>query len=142
MSGRPRLEISMQWWLTLSEIIRNLGLLVGGAIGVYLGWNRVTVANRQAEAQMRQTELTRRDHVAELFNRAVGQLQDEKLEVRLGAIFTLEQICRDFIDLSGPVLQLLTIYLKENRVDYGDAEPPADVREIIRLVRDRGGRET
>ncbi|MBU3889914.1 hypothetical protein FM996_02775 [Methylosinus sporium] len=91
---------------------------------------------------MRQTELTRRDHVAELFNRAVGQLQDEKLEVRLGAIFTLEQICRDFIDLSGPVLQLLTIYLKENRVDYGDAEPPADVREIIRLVRDRGGRET
>lgn len=132
----------MQWWVALSEIIRNLGLVVGGAVGVYLGWKRVTVANRQAEAQTRQAELTRRDHVAELFNRALGQLRDEKLEVRLGAIFTLEQICRDFTDLSDPVLQLLTIYLRENPVDYGDAEPPADVREIIRLVRDRGGRES
>jgi hypothetical protein len=37
--------------------------------------------------QTRQAELARRDHVAELFNRAVGQLKDEKLEVRLGAIF-------------------------------------------------------
>ncbi len=66
----------MQWWLTLSEILRNIGLVVGGAIGIFLAWKRVTVANRQAEAQTRQAELTRRDHVAELFNRAVGQLRD------------------------------------------------------------------
>jgi hypothetical protein len=130
----------MQWWLQFSEVVRNLGLVLGGAVGVYLGWKRVTVANRQAEAQTRQAELTRRDHVAELFNRAVGQLRDDKLEVRLGAIFTLEQICLDFSDLSGPVLQLLTIYLRESAVDYGEAEPPPDVREIIRLVRDRRGR--
>lgn len=129
----------MQWWVELSEIVRNLGLVAAGAIGVYLGWKRVTVANRQAEAQTRQAELTRRDHVAELFNRAVGQLKDEKLEVRLGAIFTLRQICFDFPDLSDPVVQLLTIYLTENPVDYGDADPPADVREVIRLVVDRNG---
>lgn len=129
----------MQWWVELSEIVRNIGLVAAGAVGVYLGWQRVTVANRQAEAQTRQAELTRRDHVAELFNRAVGQLKDEKQEVRLGAIFTLRQICFDFPDLSDPVVQLLTIYLKENPVDYGDADPPADVREIIRLVVDRNG---
>ncbi len=130
----------MAWWIEFSELARNLGLVVAGAVGVYLGWKRVTVANQQAEAQTRQAELTRRDHVAELFNRAVGQLRDEKLEVRLAAIFTLEQICLDFEDLSGPVLQLLTIYLQESPVDYADSEPPADVREIVRLVRDRRGR--
>lgn len=113
--------------------------MVGGAIGIILAWKRVTVANRQAEAQTRQAELTRRDHVAELFNRAVGQLNDEKLEIRLGAIFTLRQICFDFPDLSDPVLELLTIYLKESPLDYGENEPPADVREIIRLLRDREG---
>jgi hypothetical protein len=110
-------------------------------VGVYLGRKRVTVANRQAEAQTRQAELTRRDHVAELFNRAVGQLRDDKLEIRLGAIFTLRQICFDFPDLSDPVVQLLTIYLTENPLDYGDAMPPADVREIIRLVRDHDGKQ-
>lgn len=131
----------MQWWVAFSEVTRNLGLVLAGIVGVYLGWKRVTVANRQAEAQTRQAELTRRDHVAELFNRAVGQLRDDKLEIRLGAIFTLRQICFDFPDLSNPVVQLLTIYLTENPVDYGDAMPPADVREIIRLVRDHDGKQ-
>jgi hypothetical protein len=131
----------MQWWVAFSEVTRNLGLVLAGMVGVYLGWKRVTVANRQAEAQTRQAELTRRDHVAELFNRAVGQLRDDKLEIRLGAIFTLRQICFDFPDLSDPVVQLLTIYLTENPLDYGDAMPPADVREIIRLVRDHDGKQ-
>lgn len=124
----------MQWWVELTDIVRNIGLFAGGAFGLYLGWKRVTVANRQAEAQTRLTELTRRGHVAELVNRSVGQLGDEKLEVRLGSIFAL-----NFPDWSEPVVQLLTIYLRENRVDYGDAEPPADVREIIRLLQDHSG---
>jgi hypothetical protein len=82
--------------------------------------------------------LGRRDHVAELFNRAVGQLKDEKLEVRLGAILTLGQVCRDFADLSDPVIRLLTTYLRENRVDYGDGQPPADVQEIMNILRGTG----
>ena len=95
------------WSLATSEIVRNWALVLGGAAGLYLAWKRVVAANKQAEAQIRQTELSRRDHVAELFNRAVGQLNDKKLEVRLGAVFTLHQICRDFPDLSGPVITLL-----------------------------------
>jgi hypothetical protein len=46
--------------------------------------------------------------VAELFNRAVGQLTDAKLEVRLGAIYTLRQIARDFPDLAEPTFELLS----------------------------------
>jgi hypothetical protein len=101
----------MQFWVSLSEIIRNIGLVVAGAIGIYLAWKRVIASNKQAEAQLRQVELARRDHIAELFNRAVGQLKDDKPEIRLGAILTLGQICKDFQDLSGPVIQLLTTYL-------------------------------
>ena len=91
----------MQWWYDLSEIVRNLGLVLGAAVGIYIACQRVQAANKQAEAQIRQAALARRDHVAELFNRAVGQLKDEKLEVRLGAILTLGQVCRDFDDLSA-----------------------------------------
>lgn len=71
----------------------------------------------------------------ELFNRAVGQLSDEKLEVRLGAIYTLREIVENFPDLSEPVYGLLTTYLRERVVAYGDAEPPADVLEIMKTVR-------
>jgi hypothetical protein len=124
----------MQYWVSLSEIIKNIGLVIGGAIGIYLAWKRVVASNKQADAQLRQAELSRRDHVAELFNRAVGQLKDEKLEIRLGAILTLGQICMDFRDLSDPVIQLLSTYLKQEKVDYGETDAPADIEEIIRVI--------
>lgn len=96
------MSAELQSWVVFSEIVRNIGIVVGGAIGIFLGWKRVYAANRQAEAQVRQAELSRRDHVAELFNRAVGQLKDEKLEVRLGAILTLGKSVRIFLIL--PIL--------------------------------------
>jgi hypothetical protein len=75
----------MQWWVQFSEIVRNLsnlGLLAGGVAGLYLAWLRVSAANRQADASLKQADLARRAHVAELFTRAVGQLGDPKLERR------------------------------------------------------------
>jgi hypothetical protein len=124
------------WDQTTSEIIRNYLFVAGGAFGLWLAWLRVTAANQQAENQLKQTELARRDHVAELFNRAVGQLKDKKLEVRLGAILTLEQICKDFPDLSGPVIKLLTTYLQQNVVKYGDKTPPVDVQAVMDILRE------
>ena len=82
----------MSWWIQFSEVIRNLALVLGGGLGIYLAWLRVTAANRQAEAATRQAELGRRAHVAELFTKAAGQLSDDKLEIRLAAIYTLRQI--------------------------------------------------
>lgn len=131
----------MQWWIQVSEIVRNVGLLIAGGVGLYLAWLRVSAANRQADASLRQAELARREHVAELFNRAVGQLGDPKLEVRLGAIYTLRQIGQDFPDLTSAVFELLNAYLRENPRDYGDAEPPSDIREIVGMIR-RGPERT
>jgi hypothetical protein len=80
----------------------------------------VVAADRQADAALRQAELARRDHVAELFNRAVGQLDDEKLQVRLGAIYMLGQISRDFPDLTDAVSDLLSVYARQSALDYGE----------------------
>lgn len=127
----------MLWLEALSEIVRNFGLVLAALVGIYLAWRRVTAATVQADASLQQAELARRDHVAELFNRAVGQLGDSKLEVRLGAIYTLRQIASDFPDLSRPTYELLTTYLRESVREYGDSEPPIDVREIMTTLRDR-----
>jgi hypothetical protein len=134
----------MGWWIDFSELVRNLGLLLGGAFGLYLAWKRVTVANKQAEAQIKQAnaqtfqaDLARKDHVVELFNRAAGQLKDEKLEVRLAAVWTLIQICDDLEDISNPSYKLLTTFMKENAIEYGDAKMPPDIMEIMRFIRRR-----
>ncbi|WP_244597643.1 hypothetical protein [Roseitalea porphyridii] len=120
--------------LEFSELVRNAALAVVALVGTYLAWKRVFAANRQAEASTRQAELARRDFVAELFNRAVGQLAHERLEVRLGAVYILQQIAEDFPDLSKPVHRLLAAHLRENAIEYGDSEPPLDIKEIMEFV--------
>ena len=50
----------------------------------------------QAKSANAQAELARRAHVTELFNRAVGQLRDPNLEVRLAAIYVLREVAKDF----------------------------------------------
>src|ERR1700730_1840749 len=116
------------------EMMRNLGLTVAAFVGIFLAWQRVAAATRQADATLQQAELARRGHVAELFNRAVGQLTAAKLEVRLGAIYTLRQIARDFPDTAGPTYELLSTYLRENSAKYEGIQPPVDVREITKTL--------
>jgi hypothetical protein len=120
----------------ISEVIRNYAIVLGGAVGLYFGWQRVSAANKQARTQTLQTDLAHRIHASDLFNRAVGQLGDKKLEIRLGAILTLEQICIEYPNRSGSVIRLLTTYLKKNAIKYGDRLPPSDVLAIMEILRE------
>jgi hypothetical protein len=129
----------MSTWVALSEILRNLALAVAAFVGAVLAWRQLSPAALQARSANTQAELARRAHVTELFNRAVGQLSDPKLEVRLAAVYILREVANDFPDLSDPVFELLQAYLRAGRNDYGDEAPPIDVREIIKLLRERFG---
>jgi len=133
---------SLAWWTAISEILRNFGIILAAGLGLWFAWARVKAADRQAKAAADQAVLARRDHVAELFNRAVGQLDDPKLQVRLGAIYTLRQIAKDFPDLTEAVFELLAAYMRETASSYGDNEPPVDVREIMSIINEQlGGRK-
>ena len=125
----------MQTWVFLSEIIRNLGLALAAMVGAVLAWRKLTPELTQAGSAATQTELARRAHVTELFNRAAGQLCDERLEVRLAAIYVLREVGRDFPDLANPVFELLQAHLRERAKPYGDADPPIDVQAINEALR-------
>jgi len=125
----------VQNWVYLSEVVRNLGLALAAFGGLYLAWRKLAPELKQAGTAEAKAVLERRTHVVELFNRAVGQLSDDRLEVRLGAIYVLRETARDFPDLANPVFELLQAHLRERAVDYGTAEPPVDVREIVETLR-------
>lgn len=120
----------------------KVSLPVGGAIGLYIAYLRVTAANRQAEAQIRQAdaatrqaELGRKKQASDLFNQALDQLRHEKVEVRLGAIYSLRQIASESSDDWGIVSGILTAYIRDNPIRWQeDEEPPADVREILGIL--------
>jgi len=129
----------MTEWVALSELLRNLALTIAAIVGAVLAWRQLSPASLQARSANAQAELARRAHVTELFNRAVGQLRDPNLEVRLGAIYVLREVAKDFPDLSNPVFELLQAYLRAGGIDYGDDDPPIDIREIVKMLRSRLG---
>ncbi len=129
----------MSNWVALSEILRNAALAFAAIIGAILAWRQLSPAALQARSANTQAELARRAHVTELFNRAVGQLRDPNLEVRLAAIYVLREVAKDFPDLSDPIFELLQAYLRAGHIDYGDEEPPIDIQEIVKLLRDKLG---
>ena len=124
----------MRTWVLISEVVRNVGLALAAFGGLVLAWRKLTPERAQAGSAAAQAELARRAHVMELFNRAAGQLVDERLVVRLGAIYVLREVGRDFPDLAKPVFELLQAHLREHKGDYGDADPPIDVQAIIETL--------
>lgn len=124
----------------ISELLRNYALLAAAVGGLGIAIWRAIAADRQSRAQAQQVSQSRREHVAKIFSSSVELLDNDKLHVRLGAIFALREIVEAYPELSRATVDLLTSYL--TTVDYGDEEPPADVAEIMSVVIPRGRRRS
>ncbi len=137
----PTSPISNELFLW-SEVARNFGILIAGVVGVGIAWWRSRAANLQARAALEQSELARRDHITEIFNRAVGQLADERLEVRLGAIYTLRAICEDprYSADMWLIVETLSAFLREGCAAGDGEQATIDIRAITDLLRDMVGR--
>lgn len=114
-----------------SEVLYRLALIVAGAIGIPLLCIRTRAANRsanaaleQARSALKQSETAAKRHeeqtaadrerrITESFAKAIEQLGDDKLEVRLGGIYTLERIARESEREYWPIMETLTAYVRE-----------------------------
>ena len=115
---------------TLAQILTGGGLLVG----LYLGWRRVRAAE---EGQ-----------ITDRFTKAIeqlGQEGDDKMAIRLGGIYALERIAKDSEKDHGPIMEILTAYVRENAPRQEEdiptlpAKMPTDIQAILTVI---GRRET
>lgn len=91
------------------DLVQALGFIVAGtagAIGIFFTWRNLR--------QERDKQITER------FTRAIDQLGaedvhgNEKLEVRIGAMYALEQIAKESGNLRTPVIEVLSAYVRMN----------------------------
>ena len=101
------LAISFWGWLhpespetvSRSETVRNVALIIGGILAFLFAWWRAVVAERQANAAQGQVETAQRQadtaHQSLLndrYQRGAEMLGSEVLAVRLGGIYTLQEL--------------------------------------------------
>ncbi len=129
------MSLSDLWTTEVSEIARNWAIVLGGAIGLSVAIWRGSAHDRQQQ----QALVAQRGHNAEVFKDAVSQLGNEdKLEIRLGAVFTLTRIASDFPDFRMPVTQLFSAYIRERSRHFQQDDPvTTDIVEIVKFIRRR-----
>ena len=133
------------------EYRRTLAQGIGGFflfVGLYLGWLRVKAAQENVR-------VAEEGQITERFTRAIQQLGDDKMAIRLGGIYALERIAKDSEKDHGPIMEVLTTYVQQNAsVPREDPEredpeeerweeelplPTADIQAILTVI---GRRET
>lgn len=139
-------ETSQDIWIGLSEIARNIGLIVIAPFALWLAWRRTNTASKQAVISERGLQIDR-------YQKGALMLESDKLSARIAGIFALRELA-----LSDPkpsyilVLDLLYAFVRENSKDrqplvtksrhgiddevhYGEYGPlPADLAEALRAA--------
>ncbi len=99
---------------TLAQIFG--GVAIG--IGIYYTWRRITIAEEDLKATQKNLEVAQESQITERFTRAVDQLGNPALEIRLGGIYALERIANESDKDYWPIMEILTAYVRKNsRVD-------------------------
>ena len=125
---------------SLSTTIRNLGLVIGGAIAVLLAVWRSRVAERQADTAQQSL-------LNERYERGAGMLGSDVLSVRLGGIYALERLAAEHPEqYHVQVLGLLCAFVRHPKEDEGyqrklaekNADPKTSsfLREDVQAVMD------
>jgi hypothetical protein len=100
---------------------------VGAALAVVITWRQfqATLVRYREDRlnSQEQLEISREGQVTERFTRAIDQLGSATLDIRLGGIYALERIAKDSPRDHGPIMEVLTAFVRE-RARWKDDQPP------------------
>ncbi|HWM64883.1 MAG TPA: pentapeptide repeat-containing protein [Solirubrobacterales bacterium] len=109
LSANQRLERESELRGTLLQAVAGLVVAVGA---MFAAWN--VILNREA------TRLAERGQVTERFTKAVEQLADQRIAIRLGGIYALRRLAADSSDDATTVTEVLSAFVRAN----ADAREP------------------
>ncbi|MDD7936749.1 pentapeptide repeat-containing protein [Actinomycetospora straminea] len=133
------------WWLVPLLLYRSggspdalltavtttrVGLLAGfvglGALGTF--W----VNSRTLRITAKTFEVTEQGHLTDRYTKAIGQLGDEQLDVRLGGIYALERLAIDSERDHPTVVEVLSAFVRErSRPDRTEKPTVAEVLQSL-----------
>ena len=123
-----------------STTIRNLGLVIGGFIAIWLTLRRIRAADRQAQT-------AQRGLMNERYQKATEMLGSDVLSVRLGGIYALQRLAEeDPEQYHVQIMRLLCAFVrnpvKDEEVDKENQAKPLlreDVQTIMDVIATRSG---
>jgi hypothetical protein len=118
-AAKREFDASLEATKALVGGIGTIATIIGG-IFLYVNYKQAQdKLNHEKEKAKKDAELAESRLITERFSKAVEQLGSDKIEVRIGGIYALEQIAKDsgkYKDLDGyqwTVMEILTAFIRE-----------------------------
>lgn len=142
------LDPNFSWWTywgvgsektaTKSEVVRNLGLIIGAIIGLGLAWWRARSASQQAEVANDQARITEQGQITDRYSKAVEMLSSKEPRTRVGAVYALARIAQDSIKRDHiPVMEVLSEFIR-NPPYQEEAAVRSEARQDKREAEEQG----
>ena len=99
----------------VNEFRKTILQVVGGiviAIGLYFTWRRIRSMEETTRIANMNARITEQGHITDRFSKAIEQLGDGNIAVRLGGIFALERIAKDSEDDHWTVMEVLSAFVR------------------------------
>ena len=134
--------------VTFATIIATISLGVAGLYSVwrqYVAWRQLMATEKSTSVAQANVRVAQEGHITEAIEK-LGQEGDDKMTIRLSGIYALERLAQDSEKDHGPIMEVLTAYVREKAPrkndDYkpqADERPPPDIQAILTVI---GRRET
>jgi uncharacterized protein YjbI with pentapeptide repeats len=137
LSAVDRLHAESEQRNSIAQFLAGTAVLAGLYFTARTLRLNASAARQNHEAQLRALELTERGQITDRFTKAVEQVADDKLDVRLGGIYALERIAVDAESYYEPIMEILTTFLRENSTGVGASgsrRPPPDLLAVARVL--------
>ncbi len=132
-----------------TEVRKTLAQILGGIVllaGLFFTWG-------QLKTTQENLRVSQEGQITERFTRAIDQLGNDKLEIRLGGIYALERIAKDSPRDHWTIVEVLTAFVRENArwedrpkkdkpktketnpdKEGKEVRPPADIQVILTVL--------
>ena len=105
-----------------SSTLRNVGLIIAGFVALIFAFWRSVVADKQARASELQASTAERSLLNERYQKGAEMLGHAVLSVRLGGIYALELLAREYPrDYHIQIMELLCAFVRNPIVDTATA---------------------
>ncbi|MEA5553809.1 pentapeptide repeat-containing protein [Anabaena cylindrica UHCC 0172] len=131
-----------------TKALTSIGTVFGGIavfINAFFAAKRAAAMEESAKAANKNVEIARENlkisedkQITERFAKAIEQLASDKIEVRLGAIYTLERIAKDSKKDQWTIMEVLTAFVRENALIKEEVEElpklRLDIQECLTVI--------
>ena len=127
--------------VTLVQILTAIVVLVG----LYWTSRRVLAAEDNVRVAQETVRVAEEGHLTDRFTKAIAHLGADNMAIRLGGIYALERIAKDSEKDHGPIMEVLTAFVREHAPAQKEqntpatSTPPPDIEAILTVL---GRRET